>query len=324
MPDSNPSHAKSTTTNGDKPQPPKISWNEWAGADADMTRRVDDRRRDPLEGMHRVTVDTRTGRDDTREGRSRYHRHDGSKYHRDNRHPRESSPKRSYRGSNARTGEGSMRRGMTSVHSDIPPGMRRGHSFGPQRFMPTGMEPMHRSMRPAASRTMPPGLGVSGSLSRDTQQPSRMPMENRRFPMRDNRRRSLSPQRHNMPPRRASPERYRRFQRPVSPHRPGNSMPMENRPKSPYGNCPPVHGDRYAPYRPTERNAPPQERDDDDDDHRRRSNNYHPRNKEFGRASPRRFIPVRIKISTDNDFVTSDVVLGEATSVSETTGATIR
>ena len=75
IPSVNRGNVKTRGGTGDKPQPPKISWNEWAGADANETTKrgeskETEKKDDGMAFVQRVPIrDSRKGRDEGKDGR---------------------------------------------------------------------------------------------------------------------------------------------------------------------------------------------------------------------------------------------------------------
>lgn len=295
-------------TTNDKPQPHKISWNEWAGTDTVDARKTEGREHERkgdnlMPDVQRVPVSDSRKRDDRERGpSSRHTRLDAPKHHRESKRgpreiPREDSlVRQSVRDPAARHHNAPIRRGTSSLaNSGMPPGMNRGTHIKQPRHLPSGpLEPVHpqRSIHP---RMMPPGLGGSGSLHRNAPYAAQqLPCDHRRgMPLRNSGRRSRSPvRRYDRPPRRLSP-RIERFPPVPEAALPIHEewMPHDIQPKSPYGG--PIPHDRHPVYRSFPRRNPPLHESDRD--------GYNPRidfvpskPRVAVPASPRRFVlPVR-------------------------------
>lgn len=312
IPPVNRGNVKPHAATGDKPQPPKISWNEWAGADANEfakrceTRDPERKREGGMTDVQRVPIrDSRKGRDDMREGRGAYGRHqrNESSGYRDSRRPtkdsaRDKSPsRRSYRNSNPTLNDMPLRKAPTPMtNAGMPPGMSRTNVPAPRPMMSGPMESVHPSTRPMVSRTMPPGLGVSGTIPRSgPPHPSvHLPsVDSRRgVPVRDNQmsRSHSPPPRYDKHPRQMLPQRYDRGRRGDSPPRGQDALlPPENRQRNLYSGAPLPFADRPVLQRQPERRHM-QQHDEEFVNYRQRFETP-ARLRDTAPASPRRFIP---------------------------------
>ncbi len=271
--------AKQPTRTGEKQQPARISWNEWAGpAAVDQAKRAAEMREmekkdaslladkgAPMSDgrKHREMGGNNSGLSSGRYGRPAVDV--GRSHHRDHRRfgvrdpgggggGRERSPnRRSYRTlPYSRSGEGNVRRGTAASRGAMPPGMNYGKAPTTHFVNSGSLKTVHPSARPIAAQGMPPGLGVTGSATaapaaaapppRNLARPSQHPppVEHRRAAMKDGHlHRSRSP-----------PQRPERFSR-------QGSLPRYDKYQRPHQSPPPRHPDALPPPVHRSRSPPP-------------------------------------------------------------------